>query len=136
MGLDSTCGCMQRLAPGAHAPTHSPQPTPAPACLAVSPGFNDGEVLLGEAVMTAFLCFVVHMTAVDVRSVANKVGPGGVFVLGRGLGGQRNQTHCGVAAAARTARAQLRRALPAAQGFAPLAIGFTVLLGHAVLLPV
>ncbi len=40
-----------------------------------------------------FLCFIVHMTAVDVRSVGNK-------------------------------------------GFAPLAIGTTVLLGHAVLLPV
>lgn len=44
-------------------------------------------------VMTCFLCFVVHMTAVDVRSVGNK-------------------------------------------GFAPMAIGFTVVLGHAVLLPV
>lgn len=59
----------------------------------MSPGFTNGEALLGEAVMTAFLCYIVHMTAVDVRSVGNK-------------------------------------------GFAPLAIGFTVLLGHAVLLPV
>ncbi|KAI7836311.1 hypothetical protein COHA_009819 [Chlorella ohadii] len=60
---------------------------------AISKGFTTGEVVLGEAVMTCFLCFIVHMTAVDVRSVGNK-------------------------------------------GFAPLAIGTTVLLGHAVLLPV
>ncbi|PRW39300.1 Aquaporin-1 [Chlorella sorokiniana] len=59
----------------------------------ISPGFSTSEAMLGEAVMTCFLCFIVHMTAVDVRSVGNK-------------------------------------------GFAPLAIGTTVLLGHAVLLPV
>ncbi|KAH7622752.1 hypothetical protein Ndes2526B_g03591 [Nannochloris sp. 'desiccata'] len=28
---------------------------------AVSPGFSSGEALLGEVVMTGFLCFVVHM---------------------------------------------------------------------------
>lgn len=68
-------------------------PSLPPPLHAVSPGFSRGEALLGEAIMTCFLCYVVHMTAVDVRSVGNK-------------------------------------------GFAPIAIGFTVLLGHAVLLPV
>ncbi len=32
---------------------------------AVSPGYTSGSALLGEIIMTAFLCFVVHMTVCD-----------------------------------------------------------------------
>jgi len=61
---------------------------------AVSPGFSSGQALLGEIVMTAFICFVVHMC---VASESNNTG---------------------------------------IAPMAPLAIGFAVFLGHAVLIPV
>lgn len=34
----------------------------------VSPGFSTGNALLGEAVMTFVLCYVVHLTAIDKNS--------------------------------------------------------------------
>jgi MIP family channel proteins len=34
----------------------------------ISPGITTGEALLGEVVMTGFLCFVVHMTVADPRN--------------------------------------------------------------------
>ncbi|KAG7667584.1 hypothetical protein Ndes2526B_g03590 [Nannochloris sp. 'desiccata'] len=60
---------------------------------AVSPGFSSGEALLGEVVMTGFLCYVVHMCCADPTNTT--ISPMG-----------------------------------------PLAIGFAVFLGHAVLIPV
>jgi MIP family channel proteins len=60
---------------------------------AISLGFNTGEALLGEVMMTAFLCFVVHMCVADPTNTT--ISPMG-----------------------------------------PIAIGFAVFLGHAVLLPV
>lgn len=59
----------------------------------VSPHFSNGNAILGEAVMTFFLCYVVHLTAIDKNSP------------------------------------------PSTNGLAPIAIGFAVFLGHAVLIP-
>lgn len=59
----------------------------------VQPGFSTGNAVLGEIVMTFFLCYVVHLTAIDKNSPSST------------------------------------------NGLAPIAIGFAVFLGNAVLIP-
>ena len=100
----------------------------------ISPGFTQTEALLGEAIMTCFLCYVVHMTAVDTRSVGNKVW------CQRCLPPPAANCACRCQPLPTAAcRRQPPPSPPTAalsQGFAPLAIGFTVMMGHTVLLPV
>ena len=47
---------------------------------AISPGFSSGEALLGEVVMTGFLCFVVHMVVFDPKN--NKIAPMAPLAIG------------------------------------------------------
>lgn len=60
----------------------------------ISPGYKDSQAFLGEALMTALLCFTVLMTAVDKDNRLNVA------------------------------------------NLAPLAIGFSVFLAHAVMIPI
>lgn len=87
--------------------------------------------------MTCFLCYIVHMTAVDMRRCAHAVSvcvcslAWGDSARGRGVDRPPLTVPCPPASSSLL----LLPCSVGQKGFAPMAIGFTVLLGHAVLLP-